>query len=380
MSSGITTNRDFVKGLKTQGTDWHGLTDNSYDKLTREVFPELFPVELIPNASDIANLPKDQKIGKTGLRIMVSSFDWKPIGAPFNPETFKMVHPRAGFDTVTEALEGTGYTVERMGMLWDGSVWFVSVELTELKKMARKGDKWQLNFHGGLDGSTPFAGEVNNIRIVCNNTLSMSKATGQKLFCVKQTKFSQSKIDRVKAEVERACGMAALFNEAIATLEKTPVTKDEARLAYAGILQAQGAKFARTLKAGSLEEIPGAPGTYRRTGSDEFRESRAVNMIDGPLMEAFTRGDGNKGQTRADILNGFTQVFTRGAEDSDKNPLAALKSDFSDAKGSNGTRKAEFFTLLTRPEIREGKKIVTPDGWSELITTGRKALEMAKAL
>jgi hypothetical protein len=151
-------------------------------------------------------------------------------------------------------------------------------------------------------------------------------------------------------------------------------------LAYAGILSVQGAKFQRTLKAGSLEETAPGSGLYKRTGSDEFRESRAVNMIDGPLLTAFERGDGNKGKTRADVLNGFTQVFTRGADDSDKNPLAALRSDFSDAKGSNGTRKAEFFSLITRGEVRDGKKIVTPDGWTELLTTGRKALELAKAL
>ena len=317
MSHGIINTRDFVYGC-TNEKDWHGLTIEKPAPLGPELFPIMRPVEVIT--------VDGTKLGRS-RSVLIAADDGQMCGEVFNPETFGYILPGNAWNMVAKALAGTNFTVERVGMLWDRSFWFVSIHLDELATIARPGEKFQLNFSGGLDGSKSPQGELSHIRAVCHNTISLSRATGERLFKIKQTSESQGRLDKSAAEVEKACGMAKAFNAALASLESKPATVADARNVFAGEVVARGGNFKTS--------------TNRISGTQ--RESRSLNMVND-LVTLFQRGEGNHGATRADILNGFTQRMTRGgAADSDKNPWTAVaSSEF----GTNAERKAEFVTML----------------------------------
>lgn len=327
MGHGIAnTNLDFIFGLKGQGKDWHGLTIEKDGPLHRDMFPIHTPAPLSVNGK-----PTPWEI------LMSDDFNGEPAycGQPFDPNTFGYILPQQAMAMVEEALEGTSYTVERLGMLWDRSFWFVSVSLDELKEVSRPGELFRLNFSGGFDRANSPQGELSNIRAVCWNTISYSRMTGERLFRVKQSANSKAKLDAAKADVERAVGMAKIFNVVMADMEAKPASEDEAVFAYAGELSRAGADF--TIKT----KDDGTP-----------RQNKARNTV-GELVELFKTGDGNQGSTRADVLNGFTQLFTRGRKDTTKSPWRAIAS--SEFQG-NATRKAEFASILS--DDKQYKKLV----------------------
>ena len=337
MSHGIIETRDFVYGC-TAETDWHGLTKEKPAPVGPELFPAMHPVEVVTIDGT-----------KIGRSVLIAADDGKRCGDVFNPETFGFILPQNAWGMVARALTGTKYAVERVGMLWDRSFWFVSVNLTELTSIARPGEKFYLNFSGGLDGSKSPQGELGSLRAVCGNTINLSRETGERLFKIKQTSESQGRLDKAAAEIEKACGMARVFNATMASLESKPATVSDARNVYAGEVIARGGNFKT-----STNRVSGTP-----------RESRSLNMVND-LVTLFQRGDGNHGATRADILNGFTQRMTRGgAADTDKNPWTAFaSSDF----GTNSTRKAEFFAT-----------VADDDRFANMVEIGAEALTDAKA-
>lgn len=342
MGHGIETIRDYIDGLESGGTDWHKLTRNKFKILTRENMPEIIDSPL--------TLPGGVE---TPWRCLVSTDDGLPCGAPFDPETRKNFLPRAAWDKVAEGLAGVSYTVERCGMLWNRSFWFVSVSLKDMEAIAKEGERFFLNFSGALDGSQKPQGEVSHIRAVCWNTISASRASGKPVFGFKQTKNSEQKQAEVAAQVDAAVGVAAEFNRALRDMETKPADVAAARAAYAGAVVRAGGKL--------VSESVNDDGTPRAS-----RASRALGIVDGMTL-LFLRGDGNKGETRADILNGGTQWLTRGGDnDSRKNPWKAVaSSEF----GTAAQRKADLFGWLADEKEFKG-----------LVKEGKEALKSAGAL
>lgn len=335
MSHGIISIRDFVYGLEGQGKDWHGLTQERQGPLTPQLFPEFQERELFYFDDDgNKNLHSD--------KILITKDDGKACGKPFNPKSFGYILPQVAWGMIEQALEGTNYTIERVGMLWDRSFWFVSVSLDELKEIARKGEAFQLNFSGGLDGNDSPQGELSHIRAVCWNTISASRRSGEYLFKIRQTSHSHDKLEDAKSEVEKAVGLAALFNKTLAQLESQECSVDIARFAYAGEIARHNGDF-----------------TVTKTKGGENRENRSRNTVN-ELVSLFQSGDGNNGETMADLLNGFTQLHTRGRKETKKNIWTQVaSSEF----GTAADRKAEFLTVLTDDKdfgmmVEEGREVL----------------------
>ena len=331
MAHRIDTKNDFVYGLVGQGSDWHGLTQQK-ERILREMFPTYEKVGL--QTEDGSKLvPWVTFVGPNG-----------PVGEPFNRDTYVPVLPQYAWDMMAEALAGTQYTVERIGYLADGTTWFISVKLDELATLARPGEKFQLNFTGNLVQKNIFRVTVSGVRIVCHNTLDLALAIGLLVAKVKATKNSGVRLEITKELLEKSFGMVEVYNRTLASMESTKATVDAARQVYAGEIVRAGGELS----------------SDKLTKSGEKRESRALNTVE-TLVTLFQRGDGNKGETRADILNGFTQYFTRGgADDSTKDPwLAVRSSEF----GGNAVRKAEFF-----------KAVSTESGFRKLRDEGKAAL------
>ena len=252
--------------------------------------------------------------------VLATDDDNLPVAKPFS-ESFSVFDARAGWDWIQEILGGTGFKVKRAGMLWNRSTWFYSVELKELNKLSRAGTVLNLNLANGLDGSLSRGAELSETTVCCANTLSLSRVYGQRVFQVKNTKNATVRMDSQREEIEKLCGMAAVWNAAMADLQKTPCQVQTAREIYAGEI------------IGKAQEVSTA----------------ARNKVDG-LTALFQRGDGNRGETMADVLNGFTQYGTRGFESSKKDVFTRIESS---EFGGMADAKAGFVTRLIEPAARE---------------------------
>lgn len=298
--------RDFVKAGVSTETDWHKLTISTGKPLTVEDFPHTEGRELQFMGEDGF---KPLSIGGNVWRVPVTTDDGLPCGKPYG-ESFTLFTPRQGFQLVESILSGTGYTVERIGLLWNRSKWFVSAHLDELAQLAPKGEKFQFNFSGGIDGSMSPQCELSHIRAVCWNTISLSRVSGEVLFKRKLTKGFDAALESAKPEIEKAVGMARLFREAMGKAENKPCAVQTAREIYAGAIGERAEKLTQT----------------------------ARNTVEG-LTALFQRGDGNNGRTLGDVINGFTQYGTRGFETSRKDIFTRLESS---EFGGMADRKAEF--------------------------------------
>jgi len=325
MGHGIDTNRDFQLGLEQA---WHRLT-KVLPAITREHLPEILRVPLS------YTLPDGTIRNWDGITVPVSADDGLPVGVS-SGDSYTTFGPREGFDHVAEVLAGTRYTVASAGMIFNRSRWFLSVDLDELREVSRDGEKFNLVWSGGLAKNQTPSCDLSHVRAVCANTVALARDGGQNLFSSRLTRNFNSRLDQSRGEIEAAVGMARVWNQTLQGLEETRATVDEARAVYAGELVESGASLTST---------------------------RAANILDG-MLATFQRGLGNAGETRADVLHGFTQFLGRGAEDSRKGSFSRwVSSEF----GTFASRKAEFARSLSNPT-----------GWDRLASAGREALADAR--
>lgn len=326
MSHGIFNKiRDFQISEQMQ---WHKLTVQRKPKM--EDFPEIKPMPLFYNDG------KDMTFGNRKFFVPVSQDDMMPVAPPYCGETiidttvagcedkdrrgtYILFTPREAWQWVTELLSGTQYNVESIGMLWNRSFWFISVDLTELKSMAvgdNRATNFQLNFSGGLDRSVSPQCELSSIVAVCHNTISLSRATGQILFHERATKHFKDRLEAAKSEIEKAVGMTAVFKAAMDSIANNPCSQDRARQIFAGFV----------------------------TPTDETKMSkRTMNTVE-ELTELHRIGIGNNGENEFDLLNAYTERMTRGSADA-KTPMG--RRFVSSEYGNNADAKSNFYNLLT---------------------------------
>ena len=331
--------RDFQKAL-TMG--WHKLT--IIGNPTREDFPEIVPMPLYYNGGTPADY------GNRRFVIPVAKDDMLPVAPPYCGETLQddtekgceskdaakdkrgtyiLFTPREAWDWTVDVLAGTRYNVDSIGMLWNRSFWFISVNLEELRSLSI-GDgrqaNFQLNFSGGLDRSVSPQAELSSIVAVCHNTISLSRASGKVLFHERATKHFSDRLEAAKDQIGQAVGMSAVFKAAMDSLAKNPCTPERAQRVFAGHL----------------------------TPSDADKMStRTKNAVD-ELTMLHTRGIGNKGESEFDLLNAYTQRLTHGA---DKSTTSMGRRFASSEFGDNADSKASFLNLLTEADETTGTRL-----------------------
>lgn len=333
--------RDFQKSLEQQ---WHKLT--IIGQPTRNDFPDIVPMPLYYNGGTSADY------GNRRFFIPVAKDDMLPVAPPYCGETlvddtekgcedvrgdkdkrgtYILFTPREAWDWTCDVLAGTRYTVDSIGMLWNRSFWFISVNLEELRSLS-VGDgrqaNFQLNFSGGLDRSVSPQAELSSIVVVCHNTISLSRASGQVLFHERATKHFSDRLEAAKDQVGKAVGMTAVFKAAMDSLAKNPCTPDRAQRIFAGYLT----------PAANDDSKPVKMSTRTRNAVDE-------------LTVLHTRGIGNRGETEFDLLNAYTQRLTHGSE---KATTSMGRRFASSEFGDNADSKAAFLNLLTRTDEKSG--------------------------
>lgn len=310
---------------------WHGLT-NVVDKVVREHYPEIVQSPLY-----FGDDAKPLSVGGKPYYVPISLDNGKPVAPPYSPDSYTLFTPRDGWDWITGILAGTGFTVESIGMIWGRTQWFLSIALDELRSVGTKENVYQLNASGGLDRSMSPQVELSSTRVVCANTLNISRMTGQVLFKSKATKKFTERRELATAEIEKAVGMARVFEEQFAKLANTPCTPERAGRIYAGFLGLD------TIPVGQSEPV-------------KELSTRSAGTVE-TLKTLFATGRGNSGQTEADVLNGYTELYTRGNVDSPR--YDASKAWVSGEFGGNADKKAVFANLMI-----ERNCVAAGRGWS----------------
>lgn len=315
--------RDFHIGLEM---GWHQLTKVK-EVITREDFPEVY--------SDPLKYGKDNTL-LPGWRIPVSSDDQLPIGKPSNEESYSLFTPREAWDYVNEQLTGTAYRVTSIGMLKNRTIWYISTELDELNEVRISDNssehRLNLNFSGSLDRKISPQAEVNDTRIVCWNTLSLSRNTEEgRLFKIRATKNFRERLKQVEQEVQKAVGVARIYQETIERLVEQTVNPIDARNIYTGYMVPRSE----------------SPELELNTSKNPLSK-RTENTIDS-LMTLFQTGKGNRGETMLDLTNAFTELYTRG-----NGKKKSLSSQVSSSEfGLFADKKWEFFESVYNPQTRE---------------------------
>lgn len=299
---------------------WHKLTKVREILVRDECFPDFRKVPLTYAGLD------GNPVELPGWSAVVASDDGLST-SPVPTDTYKLFTPREAWDTLGEILAGSHYTVASAGTLKNRCRWFISVELDELKEAsAGMADphKFSLNFWGGLDRSLSPAINLSSTRIVCHNTLDINRGDKNSyLFTARlRPENFDLKLGDSKQELEKAVGMAAVYRKTLERMNNTKATVEDCRNAVAGFLVERG---------GSLAKSGG------RNGSE--RSSKTANTVD-EVVTLFQRGAGNKGETRADVLNGFTEYFTHGPADSKKDKWSQFEAS---EDGRFADFKSDFF-------------------------------------
>jgi len=310
MSSGLETSRDFQVGLAMA---WHGQT-KVVTTIEQAEFPEIVPLPVYFQDT------KGEFKAIAPVHIPVALDDGLPCGAPHSADTYSLFTPKNAWDYVHGILEGTGFTVESIGMLKNRTVWFLSVKLDEVQATAINGDssetRFQFNFSGGLNRQFSPQCELSAIRAVCWNTVSLSRMSGKVLFKAKATKNFKQKLDIAKTEIEAAVGMTKIFIDTLANLSKKACDTSRAERIYTGFLAPMAAKKRSTRLENTTEE----------------------------LVSLFGKTEtGNQGKSLLDVFNGFTEYRTRGSLESSKSRWDQFESS---EFGLYADQKADFANVL----------------------------------
>lgn len=304
---------------------WHRQT-KVVTIVTAQEFPEIIRVPLA------YTLPGGEVRQWPGMGVPVSADDGLPVGTA-SGESYTVFSPREAMAYLSEVLAGTGHKVESLGMIFNRSRWFVTFGLDELAGVAPAGEAFLLTASGGLDKSQSPMFNLTHTKAVCANTVTITRA-GRALFSSKLTKGFAGRLEASRDALGEVVGMARIWNETLRGLERVPATVDEAREVYAGEVVQAGA---------------------------DLRSARTAGLVDD-LLVGFRNGRGNGGATRADVLNGFTEVFGQGLIGSQSRRDAFSRWQSTEF-GGYGERKSAFAAAVADDQ-----------GWDRLAAAGRDAL------
>lgn len=323
MSSGLTNERDFQVGLSQA---WHGKTQ-IVETITKDMFPSIERVELFYQF--------DGEWREHGEKTIITTDDGLPVSGSVG-DSYAEFTPHKAWDHVMEALSGSDFTVESIGMIYNRSRFFMTIGLDELEEVTNGSDKegYKLTISSGLDRNQSPSYNVSHIVAVCANTVAVAR-NGKALFSEKLTKSFGDKLKASTEVISNAVGFARTYEENLAKLRGTLVDVDTARELYVGEQTKAGNRYAATQTRNKVDE----------------------------LILGFQRGRGNNGETMMDLLNGFTEVYGQGLAGS-KSKKSPWDRWVSSESGVFSRRKSAFAASL-----------FDADKLSELRSLGKETME-----
>lgn len=310
MSHGIEKPVDKVYSLEEIGLSWHGL-DDLVPEINREsVRPILAPIKT--GEIQFEGFPlkgyKSIVADYRGIRDDLEEID-QVCPLHVSKESYQEIDNLSLFECAEDALRGVDAKISSVGTLSRGKVFFLSAMLGKEDTFKVNGDDFlgNLNLISSHNGTLAVECYDSLTRIVCMNTLKWSRSTkGEINFKVYHTKNSALSLGNMAELVNQILTGRADFCNQMEYLESQKINKNDARHFLAGWLT--------------------------QDQKNPILTTRTENRVD-EILYLFEKGQGNKGKTLYDVLNGITEYFTSGegtgkrADEADK----WAKSEFGSA-------------------------------------------------
>jgi hypothetical protein len=309
------------KGAEWHGTAIHKKPDGSALEITEEVLsPILFRVCKLEN---LVGTIDGISVPVPGLQVVAADLrhrneGFTPLGT--HTESYKIIENREVFKAMERAMDGIPHVITTAGTLNGCRRFFISVQLRDGSEFMVNGEKFHgvYNFITSHDGTLALQSYNSITRIVCNNTLLASLHSAKNAVRIKHLQNAPVEMLNMAEFINDSLQVRAEFTENYGTLMESRITHEEAQLAITGYM-------------------------WNELDSPEKFSTRSKNVISG-VMELFRHGRGNRGETVADLLNGYTDYFSNGRGTGIKSaPITrAVNSHF----GNAAEKKARFGKIL----------------------------------
>lgn len=238
-------------------------------------------------------------------------------------DSYAIIQNERVWQALEASLQGIGYDILCTGSLGNCSKIFISLKLHDQQDYLVNGDSFKdyLTFTSSHDGSMAFEAFDTSLRVVCNNTLQYArKSKGGMKMRVLHTKNHELKIQGMEQAIESLFEKRAEYYANLERLANQTLSPEVAKRVIAGFLG---------------------------DGEKEL-STRKKNQIDS-IETLFESGQGNKGETVYDLLNGVTEYFTHHARKDGDSAKTFSQSEF----GNGANKKAEFYDLLTNGQLED---------------------------
>lgn len=320
------------KVLSVEGTEWHGLAEHLEVIGKEEVKPLFYKVTESPALVEIDG----QQISLENYKVLVADHRGIRDDLEESEQLIPLHIPKAGYKVIQNeevwnvmeaALKDLGCSVTTAGTLERGKKFFISADIGE-KETIINGDKFcsYLNFVTSHDGTIAMNTYDSTIRIVCMNTLRWSmEAAGKVGFKVFHTK-----------NADLAMGnLGELLNA---------ILKGRTQLK-------EVMEYMATVKLSNEEAIAMAAGYFCISTDKEEIATRSYNAAT-EIATLFSRGQGNKGETLYDLVNGATEYYTSGAGVG-KATTSLGNRIYRSSMGSAADHKNAFVGMMADEETRK---------------------------
>lgn len=285
-----------------EGTEWHGLaihtpTDEEIISSIENnlLFPILqgTPSLLMPDGSTIVLSDYQTIVADIGDRNEAYEEDaeeeperYVPLHTP--KSSYRPISNREVYECVKKAITDTGANITTAGTLQNLKKFFISVDLGTGEMKAPDGDPHAafLSFMTSHDGTMTFECVDSFIRIVCMNTFRATRFSGGNALNVSipHTKNAGVQISNFGDYLKQVIESRKKVMEALGFLQENSASESEVENVLAG---------------------------YFTEPERTEMTSQGFNRIE-PLKVLFKKGIGNKGKTRYDLWNAFTEYYTSG--------------------------------------------------------------------
>jgi hypothetical protein len=246
---------------------------------------------------------------------IVASDNGQPISKPFALRSYSPLSNQQFLGTIEAAIAGAGHSLELIGTVSDRAKRFASFRLDGLAGFEAGGRSFEssIYFGDGLDQKTVWFYGFATSCIQCMNRfmLSLRGASSRE----KHTSGLVVRLPEIAKIIGEAVGVQREFAEAFEGLATVPVSKADARNVYAGFI------------GGNAEEL----------------STRALSTVD-TLESLFSRGRGNRGESRADLFSGVTDFYTHSSTIGRNN--SKMRQFESSEFGTGAQRKSAFFDIV----------------------------------
>lgn len=316
--------------FSVNGTEWHTMAHHIQKKSLEKSDVEPILFNLVTGKPSV--LTEDgQTIVLDSYQTVLADFrnradveeDWIPLYVP--KTSYRPIPNREIWDCMAAAIEDTDVTVATAGTLMRGKRFFMSLDLNgkELTGPRKEKFKAYLNATTSHDGVLMLDFRDSMTRIVCNNTFEASLMYGGSAVNVSipHTKNALLQLNNFGDYLASILAARGSVMEGMKYLHNYTVSDDETNAVVAGYLSEEEAAELTT-------------NAYNRTEQ---------------IRHLFRNGIGNKGQTRYDLFNGFTEFFTHHDGAGGKKATPGERMTVS-RFGKAAQHKDAFFSLLMDEE------------------------------